>query len=58
MWKCKGKAEKKKIPGTEARGEWCKPLVYESFSHFQAARDDRDGRSRYRASKIPALPVN
>ncbi len=32
-----------------------KALVRESVSHFQAARDDRDGRSRYRAAKISFL---
>jgi len=30
-----------------------KALCRKSVSHFQAAREDRDGRSRYRASKMP-----
>ncbi len=29
----------------------------ETVSHFQAARDDRDGRSRYRAAKMSALLI-
>ncbi len=33
-------------------GDGVSPLRITSFSHFQAARDDRDGRSRYRAAKI------
>ena len=35
-----------------ARRERCKPFAGYSFSHFQAARDDRDGCSRYRAAKM------
>ena len=38
-----------------ARGGGCKPLVQRHFSHFQAAREDRDGRSRYRVSKMSFL---
>jgi len=37
---------------TVARGGGCKPLVRSFSSHFQAAREDRDGRSRYRAAKM------
>ena len=51
--KCKGNAETRIQNTAKARGEWCKPLAGYGFSHFQAARDDRDGRSRYRAAKMP-----
>ncbi len=50
--KCKGIAETKICIGFPARGEWCEPLMNGILGHFQAAREDRDGRSRYRASKI------
>ena len=30
-----------------------KALMRSFAGHFQAAREDRDGRSRYRAAKMP-----
>ena len=50
---CKCDAETKKSVFAQARGEWCEPLAKNSFSHFQAVREDRNGRSRYRATKMP-----
>ena len=42
----------------KARGEYgVSPFGSMLASHFQAARDDRDGRSRYRAAKMQAWPV-
>ena len=41
-----------KIRCAKARGGWWKPLASLPFSHFQAAREDRDGCSRYRVAKI------
>ena len=35
------------------RGTGVSPLCVYSSSHFQAARDDRDGYSRYRVTKMP-----
>ena len=49
---CKDSAETKHRSFSSARGERCEPLVKPCASHFQVARDDRDGRSRYRAAKI------
>ena len=49
---CKDYAETKRIGYSSARGEWWEPLGNTSAGHFRVARDDRDGRSRYRASKI------
>ena len=34
-------------------GNGASPLCKPSSSHFQAARDDRDGNSRYRVTKMP-----
>jgi len=49
---CKGNAETRSVLVQHSERGTVKALVCESVSHFQAARDDRDGRSRYRAAKI------
>ena len=38
--------------------ETVKALVLKFASHFQAAREDRDGGSRYRATKMPGFQAN
>ena len=37
---------------TRSEREPVKALYLTAAGHFQAARDDRDGRSRYRATKM------
>ena len=55
---CKDVAEtKQELRHVSERGA-VKALCQCPASHFQVARDDRDGRSRYRAAKIPGYPVN
>ena len=39
----------------QSEGETVQAPGRNSASHFQAARDDRDGRSRYRAAKTPGF---
>jgi len=52
---CKRNAEARRRRYTQARGERWEPFVDTAFSHFQAARDDRDGFSRYRETKMLLL---
>jgi len=40
---------------TQSERGMVKALGWSVASHFQAARDDRDGSSRYRASKMPVF---
>jgi len=49
---CKSNAEARILAAPSERGDGESPLRAPSFSHFQAAREDRDGRSRYRAAKM------
>ena len=50
---CKRKAEAKQSWDTRSERGLVKALCPNAAGHFQAAREDRDGRSRYRASKMP-----
>ena len=43
---------------SQARGEGWEPLVENLYATSCVARDDRDGRSRYRAAKISAMRMN
>ena len=56
--KCKGNAETRMQNTAKREGRRCEPLAAYAFSHFQAAREDRDGRSRYRAAKMSASADN
>lgn len=49
---CKGIAETKQSVGTTSEREAVKALCRTAASHFQAAREDRDGCARYSASKM------
>ena len=49
---CKSSAEERILAAPSERGDGEGPLRGPAFSHVQAARDDRDGCSRYRASKM------
>ena len=55
---CKDIAETKQIPKPEARGERCKPSAEDLQATSCVARDDRDGCSRYRASKMSPVGTN
>ena len=46
-----GNQEAEQLPSERGDGE--SPLCEPVSSHFQAARDDRDGYSRYRVTKMP-----
>ena len=53
--KSKGIAETKQPVGTISERGTVKALCRTAASHFQAAREDRDGRSRYRAAKMSLM---
>ena len=44
---------KRSSPKHPSERETVKALVCTAAGHFQVARDDRDGCSRYRAAKMP-----
>ena len=54
---CKDNAEAKPMRWHFSERGPVQALCRMSVRHFQVARDDRDGCSRYRAAKIP-VPVN
>ena len=51
-------AETKRKCSPSARGRRCKPPDELPQAISRVARDDRDGRSRYRAAKMPDFQAN
>ena len=58
QWICKDNAEIKRILKPSARGVRCKPSAEMPQATSCVAREDRDGCSRYRVSKMSAMRMN
>ena len=56
IWKDIAETKRKRSPS--ARGKRCKPPDELPQAISRVARDDRDGRSRYRAAKMPDFQAN